>query len=180
MSRRPIVGGAAAVVALLASWFLAVDWRWYEQDCLDCRGNRSIRQVRLASIVVYQSIEDRPSLVGLVAGDLGVPCPHHHANRWLAERRAGLLVRVHRDPVLHAAHRPWYPLCARDAARRLGKSDPGLPAAFASRVLRGHDWAFWDVLRNRLFDACPPDQRPDSFSPTTAPEPTDDDVARPT
>ena len=166
MSRRPIVGVAAAVVALLVFWFLAVDWRWSEQDCLDCRGNRSIRQFRLASIVLHESIEDRPSLIGLVAGDLGAPCPHDRVNRWLAERRQGLLIPVHRDPVLHAAHRPWYPPCARDAARQLARSDPGLPPSFASRVLRQHDWSYWDDLRDRLFDACPADQRPESFAPS--------------
>lgn len=165
IGRKPLVilGG---VIAVLLLWFGGVDRVQYEEDCLDCQLGRTIYQTRLATAPVLEAIEERPSLLSMAAEDLGVPCPHDHVHRWLAERRLGLVLVIFEDHVLHPTQRPWYPPCAREAARSLAEAEPELPQEFRSRVISDHDWGFWTGLRERIFASCPPRQRPEAiFSP---------------
>ena len=162
---RRLALGAAAASALLVAWFLGVDSCRDVETCLDCRQMRAIDRVRIATVSIRRCERDAPSLITLVADDLGAPCPHDRASRYRARRRLGLLIAVESDPVLIPLHRPWYPPCAREGLRALADDEPGLPAAFRRRVLKGHDWAYWRALHERIFAGCPPDQRPGGDEP---------------
>jgi hypothetical protein len=165
MNKKTAVVSVGVLVAVGLLWFGGVDRVQYEEDCLDCQLSRTVHQVRIATSPIRESTEERPSLLSLVAEDLGVTCPHAQVHRWLAGRRLGLVFLVFEDHVLHPMQRPWYPPCARDSARALAESEPGLPSEFRSRIIADHDWGYWAEVRSRIFESCPPDQRPGAFAP---------------
>ncbi|RUL88808.1 hypothetical protein [Tautonia sociabilis] len=164
MTKRAWISLAGVGLAAVVSWTVAVDSVRIEEDCLDCQLSRTIERVRVASAVVAESIRERPSLISMVADDLGAPCPHDRVHRWESRRRLGLVLTVVDEPVLYPVQRPWYPPCAREGARSLAAAEDGLSSEFRARVLEAHDWAYWARLRDRVYDACPPEQRPEALA----------------
>ena len=82
----------SAVFALVAIWFLAVDWSWFVADCPDCGYGRDIAQYRVIGIPVCTRVQEWPSATQLKSHDLGVPCEHRKLETYQKQRHWGLIL----------------------------------------------------------------------------------------
>lgn len=153
--------GLGILNLLIALWFVAVEWEWSYEDCPHCHDARRVFEYRVFSIVVWRDVEEwrYPTIIEMIAADLGIPCLHERAFRWWRQRLSGLCLCVeHGGMRLHDP--PWYPPCARAAVRSWMERDSGFARTFRKRVLEGDDREFLRSLIFRMYDACPGDQLP--------------------
>ncbi len=138
-----------AIAALVAIWFLAVDWSWFVGggDCPDCKVGRFVDQYRVFGLPIKTTIDDDFSLIALTARDLGIPCSHPNLSFWQKERWWGLVYC--RCPCWQGTIRlvnitDRYTTAVSAKMKTLGASDPDFVATFRDRVLHRHDFAYFD------------------------------------
>lgn len=142
------------VLAVIAVWFVAVDRSWFVEYCPDCYYGRYIRQYRVFGFAVHESVyRDEPSPMGKVAADLGVPCTHPALVRWHKYRWWGLCILGW--PAISgtsgmSSDEGWYDEAKSGKVKRLAELEPSLPGEFRQRVLREHDWVYWQALVKQI------------------------------
>jgi hypothetical protein len=142
---------AAAIVALAAIWFLAVDWSWFLVDCPDCHYHRDVVQYRVFCIPVHtQRVEEHSTRVQLVLRDLGMPCNHANLERWHKHRRWGLVLCA--CPCINGISRlvgdaDSYTGEMSAKVRQAGQENPQLAAELSDLAIRKHDYRrFWRTI----------------------------------
>jgi hypothetical protein len=150
--------------ALVSVWFTSVQWEWVEETCASCLYRRTVYEKRFFSVTPQRTVrQEYPKLIGLVAADLGVPCPHVRMGRLRMRRWLGGCVCAEYNDGMFLAGEPWYPECARNTVRSWPVNDPSLVRAFRDGILHGKDYRDLRELVGRMFDACPDDQTPIGF-----------------
>lgn len=155
MHRPKIIFAAVTATLLVAFWFLAVDWSWYVDDCPRCYLGRDVYQYRLLGRIISERVVEDPSLVQLVATDLGAECAHPTMTRWHKHRRWGLCLCA--NPCINGLYRLDgnldYDEATRAKVRKMALDEPSLRDEFSRRVLdRGNprDWDYWKKLVARI------------------------------
>lgn len=153
--------GLGVLNLLIALWFVSVEWEWSFEDCPRCHDSRRVFEYRVFSIVVWRDVEQwsKPTIVEMIAADLGIPCSHEKPLRSWRLRLSGLCLCLENGG-MRLGDAPWYPPCARAALRSWREQDPDLARRFRERVLEGNDREYLRSLILRLYDACPEDQLP--------------------
>jgi hypothetical protein len=154
--------GLGILNLLIALWFVSVEWDWSFEDCPNCHNSRRIFEYRLFSIVVRREVGewDHPTMIEMVAADLGIPCSHGRAFRGWHQRLSGLCLCVEHGG-MRLYDPPWYPTCAQAAVRSWLAKDPSFAQTFRKRVLEDFDRLYWRSLIFQMYDACPANQLPD-------------------
>lgn len=141
----------SAVFALVAIWFLAVDWSWFVTDCPDCLYVRDVGHYRVLGIPVRTHGYEHLSLIQVILEDLGVPCEHANCERWHKYRFWGLVFLA--CPCIDGSRLICSPDGYTDAmaakVRRLGAEDPELAAQLHDTAIRKHDYqSFWRTIED--------------------------------
>ena len=140
---------------LAAPWFHSVEWCYYHDQCEGCYNGRTVLQYRVLSIPIQTTVKawGEPTLIGRIASDLGIPCPHERFSRNVITRLAGLCVCVQRGGT-YPVNSGWYPPCARRQVLSWKEADPGFVLRFRKRVIDDLEIEYWRGLRRQLFIAC--------------------------
>ena len=142
----------SAVFALVAIWFLAVDWSWFVADCQDCGYIESIHHYRVLGMPVRTQVQDFPSKTQLILDDLGVPCMHGNCEL-LHFRASGLVLPTWPgiSDMLLVNNTDDYTDAMAEKVRRLGAEDPELAAQLHDIVIRQHDYqSFRQTIEDRI------------------------------
>lgn len=150
-----------AVLALVAIWFLAVDWSWFHGYCPDCGCHEDYSHYRILGIPVHTRVFGHPSVPHLILDDLGVPCEHDNSERWHKHRRWGLVLLAW--PNINGTILVDNPDDYTDAmavkVRRAGIENPELAARLHDLVVKQHDYiTFWRMVDDLTGDAANEDE----------------------
>jgi len=151
---------------LIALWFVSIEWYWFFDDCPNCHRSQTVVEYKFVSLVLYRRKgPEYPTLIECVAADLGTPCSHEKASRWLKQRWSGLCLLVEHGGCGWLYDPPWYPPCARNVVRSWLAKDPAFAHTFRKRVLEQWDRPYWRSLLSQMCDGCPVDQLPSYLLP---------------
>lgn len=138
-----------ASFALVAIWFLAVDWSWFWEHCPDCDCHKDIAQYRVLGIPVCSQVYDEPTATQRILSDLGVPCEHANLQRCHDRFWGATFLASHRIPCLILVDD--YPHdYTEDMATKLRHWGAGCPQRaiqLHDLVIRQHKYlAFWKAI----------------------------------
>ena len=74
--RRKVILNSLILISGTFLWFVCVDRSLFKERCDACGYYRIGQQYRLCGVPVYQEWREDESVTGLIARDLGAPCPH--------------------------------------------------------------------------------------------------------
>lgn len=154
---------AVSILALVAIWFLGVDWSWFVHDCPDCGYGKDIAQYRLFTIPIQETTREFPTITQHVADDLGVPCTHKNSTSWHKHRWWGLLVC--KAPCINGVYRltgddSWYDQEASAKVAALAVNDDSIRDDFVETVFEKHDFGFVHTVLTRAgVESEPPTER---------------------
>lgn len=165
--RRTLIFGSVAVIGLLVFWFLAVDWVMTVENCPECVYGRDVMQYRVFGFVIHERICEDPSLIEMVASDMGLKCQHPRMESWRKHRWWGLCICA--SPCINGMHRLGgdidYSDAARDHVKKMVNEMPSLRAEFQQRVLVEHDWDYWRSLVEQIRTESEPKTNPLQLGP---------------
>ncbi len=149
MNRKRVLFGVVFAATVIAGWFLAVDFSWFEENCPACLESRTVLQYRVCVCTVREETQVLPSDIQRASVDLGVPCSHPAVERWHKHRWWGLVVC--RCPCINGTFGlvgdpNWYDRNLAAKVKSLRASRPEISKEFRQRVLINHDHEFWRAL----------------------------------
>lgn len=149
--KRRIIFGFCIVLALVFTWFVAVDRSWFVDSCPRCGFHRYSIQHRVLSVCVHEQTRDFPSLVQRIAEDLGAECRHPRLPRWHKHRWWGLLVCAApcHNGTLAITDTDLYKEADSEKVKKIAETAPSVREKFVERVLENHDI---DFLKSFLKD----------------------------
>ena len=138
------------LLSLVAIWFLAVDWSWFQWDCQDCHTDKDIIQYRILGLPITNEVYDEESFFNIALTDLGVPCLHANTTYFYKHRLWGLTLCA--CPCWNFTEGGYGPderytqtISAR--VRERGRSDPVFAAEVHNQLVKKHNFVFfWDAL----------------------------------
>jgi hypothetical protein len=160
--KRKLTILSLSLLALAAFWFLGVDGSWFVENCPDCNYGRSVYQIRVFTIPIYEQDRVFHTPLEKMLADLGISCSHPKLNRMHIRRCWGLLIcgwPCINGTFWMGGDDDWYDAKASAIVRELAKKDPALRGEFAGRVLKNHDWKYLKAFVQKisaLRDAQPP------------------------
>jgi hypothetical protein len=151
--RRKILLHFSGIVVAIATWFLGIDWSWFEEDCPDCGYGRTIAQYRVFSYPVREQVVEHPTVLQRVASDLGVACDHANSRRWHKHRWWGLCYCS--APCNNGIDRlrdddSWYNAAAVARLHEAMRSDADFTNRFREQVLIKHDRHAWRSIVEQI------------------------------
>jgi len=161
MKKRRLVRIVLYVIVSVAMWFLVVDLSWFMEECADCRSRSGIMQIRLFTLPIYEKRMEHPSLIELIAKDLGVPCMHNDVDLWNRSqigRWWGLLIpsRSYAGYIVWFGDGDlWYDDSFAAKVKAIAAREPSVTQDFAQQVLGRMNRNYWQrfLLELRNDDA---------------------------
>jgi hypothetical protein len=165
---RPLGWGLLWLDVAVAVWFTSVEWTLIVENCPACGHGADVTESRLFLAIPRRvARKEFPTLIELIATDLGILCPHKQMVGFRKYRLFGGCLWGEYNPGIHRVFdQPWYPPCARDAVRSWAAKDPNFIRNFRERaLLEERDHGYMKALIFRMYDACPADLLPAHLFP---------------